>query len=191
MFFAGELWDMYARYASTRQWRFSCLSATDSLRVAEVSGKFAPYRALMGESGVHRVIRSNPMDSKGRVHTSSASVVILPLVEESEFAIPTKDLRVDTKKSTGPGGSSVNAAHSAIRLTHIPSGLSVNVTQTSSQIDNRQIALQLLRSRLLAREQEKVAHATALERKAVIGTGDWSEKNRTFNFVWDETVIVI
>eukprot|EP00397_Hematodinium_sp_SG-2012_P055354 GEMP01067496.1.p1 GENE.GEMP01067496.1~~GEMP01067496.1.p1 ORF type:complete len:347 (+),score=59.40 GEMP01067496.1:24-1043(+) len=187
MSFADELWEMYQNYAESRSWRFHCVTMSETIRIAEVIGREA-FRALMYENGVHRVQRIPANDAKGRIQTSSASVVVLPQAEEADLVIPAVDLKFEVKKSTGPGGQSVNASHSAIRVTHLPTGLSVNVTQTSSQIDNKKIGLDLLRSRLLDREKVKKEETTKQERKSTIGTGDRSEKIRTYNFPRDETV---
>jgi len=197
MLFADELWEMYQNFATSRRWAFNCVSgkvwkSAWEIRVfmphtIEVSGN-APFRSLLFENGVHRVQRVPVTEAKGRLQTSAASVVVLPQVEERDYIIPPHELKFEVKKSTGPGGQSVNACHSAVRVTHIPSGMSVNVTQTSSQHDNKKIGLDLLRSRLCEREQEKKDKQTKLERRTTIGTGDRSEKVRTYNFPRDETV---
>jgi len=188
--FAQELWEMYERLASARNWQFTAITLGDHVRIGEVRGhthsSFAPYRCLMCENGVHRVQRIPFNDAKGRIQTSAASVVVLPHAEESDVILPPTDLKIEVKKSTGPGGQSVNASHSAVRLTHLPSGLTVNVTESSSQIDNKKIGLQMLRTRLLEREREKKQKETKEERKSTIGTGDRSEKIRTYNFPRDE-----
>lgn len=188
MAFADELWDMYENFVTSRNWIFSCVTLSDSVRVANVTGH-AAFRQLMHENGVHRVQRIPSNDAKGRIQTSSASVVVLPEAGATDLPpIPDRELRYDVKKSTGPGGSSMNACHSAIRLTHLPTGLNVNVTQSSSQSDNKKIGLNLLRSRLWERERAKKDQATMMDRKSAIGTGDRSEKIRTYNFLRDEMI---
>jgi peptide chain release factor 1 len=185
--FAGDLLRMYQRYADVQGWKFELISASASElggykeAVASINGP-GVFARLKFESGVHRVQRVPVTESGGRIHTSAATVAVLPEAEDVDVQIDDKDLRIDVYRSSGPGGQSVNTTDSAVRITHLPTGLVVIQQDEKSQHKNKAKALKVLRTRLIELERERLASERAGARKSMVGSGDRSERIRTYNF---------
>tara|TARA_B100001996_G_scaffold241639_1_gene186898 strand:+ start:798 stop:1808 length:1011 start_codon:yes stop_codon:yes gene_type:complete len=185
--FAADLFRIYTRYAERNNWSYKVMDSSDTgiggikEVIISITGKGA-FGMLKYESGVHRVQRVPKTETSGRVHTSAATVAVLPEAEDVDIQVNDNDLKIDTYRASGAGGQHVNKTESAIRITHIPTGLVVTCQDESSQHKNRAAALKVLKSRLLAAEQEKVAAKRAAERKSLVSTGDRSAKIRTYNF---------
>ena len=185
--FAADLFRIYTRYAERKNWTLKVMDSSDTgiggikEAIVSIKGKGA-FGMLKYESGVHRVQRVPKTETSGRVHTSAATLAVLPEAEDVDIEVNEADLKIDTYRASGAGGQHVNKTESAIRITHIPTGLVVTCQDESSQHKNRAAALKVLKSRLLAAEQEKVAQERAAERKSLVSTGDRSAKIRTYNF---------
>ncbi len=185
--FAGVLFRMYVKHAESKRWRVEVLSMSEGTAggykeiVAEISGR-GVFARLKFESGVHRVQRVPATETQGRIHTSAATVAVLPVAQEAEFIINDADLKIDTMRSSGAGGQHVNKTKSAIRITHIPTGVVVAMQEERSQHRNRAKAMALLRSRILDARNQKLDAERAQERRSQVGSGDRSQRIRTYNF---------
>ncbi|MSP61294.1 MAG: peptide chain release factor 1 [Myxococcales bacterium] len=188
--FAGDLFRMYGRYAERRRWKVEVLSMSEAAAgglkevVAQIAGDKV-YSALKYESGVHRVQRVPTTEAQGRIHTSTATVAVLPEADELDLRIDEKDLEIKVSRSGGPGGQSVNTTDSAVQILHVPSGIQIRCTTEKSQHKNKAQAMRILRAKLLEIEEEKRASAERDARRGMVGSGDRSEKIRTYNFPQD------
>ena len=185
--FAAELFRMYSRYAESRGWRVEMMSSNPTGLggykeiILSIEGQGA-YSRLKFESGVHRVQRVPVTEGSGRIHTSAVTVAVLPEADEVEIAIDPKEIRIDVFRSSGPGGQSVNTTDSAVRITHIPTGIVISCQDEKSQHKNRAKGMKILRARLLEKKQDEQASEIAATRKSMVGSGDRSERIRTYNF---------
>ncbi len=185
--FASDLYRIYTRYAERKNWEYKVMNSSDTgiggikEAIISINGKGA-FGMLKYESGVHRVQRVPKTETSGRVHTSAATIAVLPEAEDVDIDINEGDLKIDTYRASGAGGQHVNKTESAIRITHVPTGMVVTCQDESSQHKNRSAALKVLKARLLSAEQQKVANERAAERKSLVSTGDRSAKIRTYNF---------
>ena len=185
--FAGDLYRMYTRYAESRGWKVTVMEASVSEAggfsqiVFSIKGEDV-YKYLKWESGVHRVQRVPKTETQGRIHTSTATVLCQPEIEEDVFELDMKDLTIETHRASGAGGQHINKTDSAVRIVHIPTGIMVNCQEGRSQIENRETALRIIRSRVYEEVQRQKEEAAGKERRAKIGTGDRSEKIRTYNY---------
>lgn len=185
--FAGVLLRMYQRYAEVKRWKFNILAISETgiggLKevTAEISGN-SVFARMKFESGVHRVQRVPETESSGRIHTSAATVAVLPEAEDIDVKIEEKDLRIDIFRASGPGGQSVNTTDSAVRIVHLPTGITVSQQDEKSQHKNKEKALKILRARLFDHERQKVMSERAENRKSQVGSGDRSERIRTYNY---------